>query len=208
MLGWHWHRILYYATWLAGLGSAAVIACNLFINLAAEGYLYDLPQDVPPHRVALVLGTSERLGSGGRNPYFDSRIYVAYQLYKQKRVQILLVSGDNRTIYYNEPAMMRKALMRLGVPGHAIWCDYGGTRTIDSIRRCRRLFGQQSCVIVSQRFHNQRALFLARFSGLQAVGCNAAPVTGWPGMQVEVREIAAKVLAYWDLAGLTFFDPT
>jgi len=198
-----WFR---YTAALGILLLALVVGCNVAVNLAAEGKLYDSPRDVPKHRVALILGTSEKLSGGKRNPYFDNRIQIAYELYRLGRVQVLLVSGDNRTIYYNEPAMMRDALIRLGVPEHDIWLDYGGTRTIDSIRRCRRVFGQTECVIVSQRFHNQRALFLAEYAGLDAVACNAAEVPGWAGFRVELREIGAKVLAFWDLAGLTFFD--
>jgi SanA protein len=183
-----------------------VLICNLAINVLAEGKLYDNPADVPRMRVALVLGTSERMAGGKRNPFFENRIATAAQLYKEGRVQVLLVSGDNRTHYYDEPAMMRRALLRLGIPSYAIWQDDGGTRTIDSIRRCRRVFGQTECVIVSQRFHNQRALFLARAVGLQAVACNAAPVPGWAGIRLELREVGAKVLALWDLAGVTFFE--
>jgi len=179
---------------------------NLAVNLLAEGELYDAPSDVPPMRVALVLGTSERLSNGNRNPFFENRMRTAAELYKLGKVQVLLVSGDNRTHFYNEPAMMRRALLRLGVPEHAIWTDEGGNRTIDSIRRCRRIYGQTECIIVSQRFHNQRALFLARAVGLRAIACNAPTVGGWQGVRVEIREIGAKVLALWDLAGVTFFE--
>jgi len=198
-----WFRYSAIALFLA---LCLALTCNLLINILAEGKLYDNPTDVPRMRVGLVLGTSERLPGGQRNPFFTNRITTAAELYKQGQVQVLLVSGDNRTVYYDEPAMMRQALMRQGVPDHAIWRDAGGTRTIDSILRCRRVFGQSECIIVSQRFHNQRALFLALAVGLKAVACNAPPVTGWPGVRVELREVGAKVLALWDLAGVTFFS--
>jgi SanA protein len=206
MLAWIRKRWVPYTYAASVLVFLFVLVCNLVVNLSAEGKLYDNPEDIPQQRAALVLGTSERLTNGEHNPFFDHRIEVAFALYKLKRVQVIIVSGDNRSVYYNEPAMMRKALLRLGVPDHAIWLDYGGTRTIDSIRRCRLVFGQTRCVVVSQRFHNQRALFLAQFVGLDAVACNAADVEGWAGMRVEAREIGAKVLAFWDLTGLTFFE--
>ena len=204
---WAWaQKTARYSLAATLVASFCLAACNLAVNLAAEGKLYDTPADVPRHRVALILGTSERQAGGGRNPFFDNRIQAAYKLWRQGRVQVLLCSGDARSPYYNEPAMMRRALLRLGVPEHAIWTDYGGTRTIDSIRRCRRVFGQTDCVIVSQRFHNQRAVFLARYVGLDAIALNAADVPGWAGTRIALREMGAKVLAFWDLAGFTFFE--
>lgn len=133
-------------------------------------------QDVPLARVAVVLGCSERLANGRLNRFFRHRIGAASELYRQGRVKGLIVSGDNRRKDYNELGAMRKALVAVGVPRDRICCDYAGLRTLDSVLRAHRIFGQDEFVVVSQRFHNERAVFLGRRLGLKVHGFNAADV--------------------------------
>ena len=194
------------ATWLLVAGLALVVFANGYIYWATTPYLYDQDIVLPPRRVGLVLGTSERLAGGKPNRYFAYRIAAAARLYKAHKVRILLLSGDARSPFYNEPRQMRLALMQAGVPAHAIWVDEGGVRTVDSIMRCHQIYGQVRFVVISQSWHNERAIYLAQAAGLDAIGYNATDVEGWPGLQTHLRELAAKVLAMWDMAGMKYYN--
>ncbi|ENY72590.1 SanA protein [Aeromonas diversa CDC 2478-85] len=169
-------------------------------RVSKTGHLtYDRVDDVPYNRVAVVLGTSKYLVGGGRNPYFSNRIRAAAQLYNNGKVDYLIVSGDNATVQYNEPRLMRRALIRAGIPASAIYMDFAGFRTLDSVVRAKEVFGQSSYTIVSQKFHNERAIFIARRFGIDAIGFNASDVAPNEGIKTRVREIFARFMSLLDL---------
>ncbi len=184
------------------LGLSLLVVVYLWIRTESSPYLYSDLDKLPQTQIGIVLGTSKKLSNGESNPYFRYRMEAAARLYKSGRVRILIVSGDNRSAYYNEPRDMKQALIALGVPEHAIWLDYAGVRTLDSVLRCKRVFGYSRFVVISQRFHNERAVFLARRMELDAVAFNAQAVTGWAGFKIQLRELLARPLALWDLAGI------
>ena len=124
---------------------------------------------MPHHRIALVLGTSHRTTKGDPNPFFEKRIETAADLYHKGKIDHLILSGDNRTIYYNEPMAMLKALLKKGVPASAITLDYAGLRTLDSIVRCKMIFGQNKFIIITQPFHSYRALFISKYHDINAI---------------------------------------
>lgn len=162
-------------------------------------YSYQDAALIPYNKVAVVLGTSRFLSDGGRNEYFHNRIAAAAELYRQGKASYFLVSGDNATLSYNEPREMRRALIRAGIPAERIYSDYAGFRTLDSIVRANAVFGQRSYTIVSQQFHNERALYLARHFGIQAIGFNARDVDAYSGLKTRIRELMARVLCLLDV---------
>ncbi|MFO7978037.1 MAG: ElyC/SanA/YdcF family protein [Bacteroidales bacterium] len=172
---------------------------NLKIRHASLQYLYDSEQVVPGNRVGLVLGTAPFLRKDVANPYFQHRMDAAAKLYHAGKVEYLIVSGDNRTRWYNEPEQMRRHLVALGVPDSVIYLDYAGLRTLDSVVRANEVFGQQQFTIISQEFHNQRAVYLARYKGLRAIGFNAADVSAGQNLKTQVREWFARVKVFYDL---------
>jgi len=176
-----------------------IAACSAWISAESWGKLYDNPADLPPRAVALVLGTSDRLPGGGPNLFFQHRMEAAARLYDEGVVEHILVSGDNRSPYYNEPLRMQRALNALGVPNEAITLDSAGLRTLDSVVRAREVFGLEAVVIVTQRFHNRRAVFLANRLGLDAVGFNAEPVRFPNGIRPRLRELGARCKAVLDV---------
>lgn len=190
---------------LIGIGTMLVAAaliilyCDLRISAQARPYLYDRIDLVPTNRVGLVLGTSQWVRGGGPNEYFNNRMEAAARLYHAGKVQHLLVSGDNGTMSYNEPRAMRKALIALGVDTAHITLDHAGFRTYDSVVRAREVFGQQAFTIISQRFHNERAVYIARRLGIDAVGSNARDVAHYQGFRTKVRERFARVKVFVDL---------
>ena len=111
----------------------------------------------------------------------------------------MLSRGDNSKDYYNEPKVMRKALMDMGVPDSVIVLDYAGLRTFDSMIRAKEIFGLDTVMVVSQRFHNERAVFIGRENGIIAYGYNASNVIYQNQMKVKVREFFAKVKCFLDV---------
>ncbi|HOY29822.1 MAG TPA: ElyC/SanA/YdcF family protein [Flavobacteriales bacterium] len=132
--------------------------------------------------------------------YFTHRMKAAAELYHAGKVQHLLLSGDNGRKGYNEPADMRRALIQAGVDSTNITLDYAGFRTFDSMVRAREVFGQDRFTVISQRFHNERAIYIAQQAGLQAIGFNAKDVTGRSGWRTALREKAARVKVFVDMA--------
>lgn len=197
-----WRRIL--RGWLL-LGLAALLAglgfiawTNLSAKLAASGRMFDDPQAVPEGRVGLVFGCDDRI-DGRENLYFRYRIDAAAELWKSGRLRCLIVSGDNRSRYYNEPRAMKRALVEAGVPAEMIVCDYAGLRTLDSVVRAKKVFGVEEVVFISQRFQNERAAYLAKAHGLRYAGFNARDVEGAGGIRTHLREVLARVKMWFDV---------
>lgn len=159
---------------------ALCFVCDAWVARVSDGHCFAEVETVPEAPVALVLGCSEFLPDGRRNLYFTRRIAAAAELFHAGKVRHLIVSGDNSTVEYDEPTAMKKALARAGVPEHSISCDFAGFRTLDSVVRANAIFGQSRMIIVSQRFHGQRAVFLARRHGLEAFAFDASAVGARP----------------------------
>lgn len=172
---------------------------DLRVSAVAKPKMYDDPALIPHNRVAMVLGTSPRLPGGRDNMYFVNRIQAAADLYEAGKADYFVVSGDNRTMNYNEPKAMKKALVKAGIPESAIYLDYAGFRTLDSVVRMNTIFSQTRFTIISQRFHNERALFLARSRGLDAIAFNAKDVTKFHGIKTRLRERLARVKMLFDI---------
>ena len=115
------------------------------------------------------------------------------------KARCVIVSGDNRTKYYNEPERMRKALIKKGVPADKIICDYAGLRTLDSVVRAKEVFGVEKVVFISQRFQNERASYLAKANGMEYTGFNAKDVEGKGGLKTRLREVAARIKMWLDV---------
>ncbi len=165
----------------------------------AAGSIFDEVDAVPFNRTALILGTSPTLNNGEDNMYFVYRIQAAAELYSAGKVEFFVVSGDNRKESYNEPEAMKNALVASGIPESAVYLDYAGFRTLDSVVRMNTIFGQESFTVISQKFHNERALYLAKVNGLSAVGYNARNVTKFYGIKTRIREYLARVKMFMDI---------
>lgn len=193
--------------WLPGLalisaGVAVIFGSEWRIAHAAEGRCYDSVASIPAAPVAVVLGAASRLSDGRPNLFFLPRMEAAAALFKAGRIKALIVSGDNSRQDYDEPTDMKHALMQMGVPAEKIVCDYAGFRTLDSVVRAREVFGQQHVIFVSQRFHNARAIYLARASGIDAWGLDAHDVPVALSVKTFLREKLACVKAVLDVCVL------
>jgi SanA protein len=147
-----------------------------------------------------VLGTSPFSIDGGTNEYYAARIQGAADLYFAEKVDTLLVSGDNRTNRYNEPAKMQKSLMAIGVPPEAIVLDYAGRDTLDSVLRAREIFGVVDPIIVTQRFHADRALYMSSWNGMDSVAYIVPDGTRrLVRLKLAVRELFARSKMLFEL---------
>lgn len=179
--------------------AAAVLGWDRHVTLKTRDRLYSSVEELPPRKVGLVLGTAKYRPGGEENRYYRYRIDAAEKVFRAGRVEYLLVSGDNRHDSYNEPEQMRQDLLARGVPDERIYLDYAGFRTLDSIVRCREVFQERRITVISQPFHNQRALFIASRRGVDAIGFNAQDVGGEAGLKVQMREKLARVKMALDL---------
>jgi SanA protein len=185
-------RIIQITLVLFGLVLIFAITANLMVSNKSQ-YTYNSVEDIPHNRVGLVLGTSKFLANGYENYYFKYRIEAAFELYQAGKIDFILVSGDNSRKEYDEPTMMRDDLIALGVPANKIFLDYAGFRTWDSVVRCKEIFGETKITIISQQFHNERAIFIAHCNDMEAVGYNAKDVNAYFGFKTQMREKFARV---------------
>jgi len=180
------------------LGGIALYCCNKTIENASNGKLYNDVNKIPYNRVAVLLGTSKYLSRHILNPYYSYRIDAAVNLIRAQKVKYIIISGDNSTVSYNEPYTMREDLMRAGIDSSIIYLDYAGFRTFDSMIRLKEIFGQDSVTIISQQFHNERAIYIANREGVFAIGYNAKDLPSALGFKVQLREKFARVKVFID----------
>ena len=186
---------------LLGLGMlflGAVAYANVAASWSSRGLLFTSVKDLPVTEVGLVFGTTDRV-KGRENLYFRYRIDAAVRVWKSGRIRTLIVSGDNRSLYYNEPEKMKQALVERGIPGNRIVCDFAGLRTLDSVVRAKEIFGADSILVISQRFQNERAIYLAKANGIKAYGFNARDVESQAGLKTRIREVGARVKMWLDV---------
>ena len=176
----------------------AVVSMQVFIGTSTKGKTYDHFSDIPEPRVGLVFGCDDKF-QGRDNLYFRYRIDAATALWNAGKLRCLIVSGDNSSHDYNEPEKMKNALVARGVPVRKIVCDYAGLRTLDSVVRCKKVFGCSHVIVISQEFQNERAIVIGEAEGMNVIGLNAKDVIGSGGTKTKIREWGARVKMCLDI---------
>ncbi|AVJ16927.1 outer membrane permeability protein SanA [Serratia rhizosphaerae] len=192
-----WKRLIISLFVIAVALMLAAIALDRWISWKTAPYIYEEVQQLPDRQVGVVLGTAKYYRTGVINQYYRYRMQGAINAYNSGKVKYLLLSGDNALQSYNEPMTMRRDLIAAGVAPSDIVLDYAGFRTLDSIVRTRKVFDANDFTIITQRFHCERALFIALHMGIQAQ-CFAVP-SPKNMLTVRVREIFARLSALNDL---------
>jgi SanA protein len=176
----------------------SIFCVDRWISWQAQTRIFTTSEHMPEFQVAVVLGTSKYLGKT-LNDYYMHRIRAAITLYQEHKIQYFLLSGDNAHRSYNEPWTMKRDLLKAGIPEQRIALDYAGFRTLDSILRARKIFDTNHFLIITQRFHCERALFIAQFHHIDAA-CFAVPGPDHSsGFKIRLREVFARVRAIIDL---------
>ncbi len=177
---------------------AIIYICNNMIINGAKGKLFSDTNAIPFNKVGMLLGTAKYLGSGIANPYYTYRIEATIKIIRDSKIKYVIISGDNGHKEYNEPEMMRTDLMEAGIDSSNIFLDYAGFRTFDSMVRLKEIFGQESVTVISQQFHNERAIYTASKLGIRAIAFNAKDVSTTKGLKTQIREKFARVKVFID----------
>ena len=193
-------RLIYIFLALFVILTIGVIFCNRAVIKTAEDKMYDDVAAIPYKRVGVLLGTSPKGRTGNPNVFYSRRIEACVALYKAGKIDRILVSGDNSRTTYDEPTCIKEDLIAAGVPDSVIYLDYAGFRTYDSMVRAKEVFGLSSFTIISQPFHNERALYIATRKGLDVIAFNALDVQlrRWQ-IRMTVREWLARTKAVMDV---------
>jgi SanA protein len=181
------------------LSAFCIFLSNKLIEKNAAGKIYSETKNIPKNNVGLVLGTSKLLRNGNINLYYKYRLNAAIQLFKSNKIDFIIISGDNSSKSYDEPTDFKNDLIKAGIPENKIFLDYAGFRTLDSVVRVKEIFGQNSVTIISQQFHNERAIYLAEHFNIKAIGFNAKGISGKYGLKVQLREYLARVKVFIDI---------
>ena len=179
---------------------ALLVRHNNEISKDASAYIYSDVSKIPPKKALLLLGTSKYVKKGHINYFYKYRIESAVRLFKSGKVKAIVVSGDNGGKYYDEPTTMHNDLVAHGIPSKYITLDYAGFRTLDSIVRAEAIFDLHDYIIVSQRFHLERAIYIAHAKGQKVIGYVAKDFknTVW-AKRMQHRELLARAKAFLDL---------
>lgn len=172
---------------------------NITVIKVSKNYITDDISKVRTSKTGLLLGTNRTLKNGNKNDFFFNRIDATVSLFKTGKIKNVIISGDNSKTDYNEPQDMKAELKKGGIPDSVIYPDYAGFRTLDAVVRAKEIFGQNSFIIISQKFHNERAVFLARKYGIIAYGYNAKEVSAFNGFKTKLREVFARDKMFFDL---------
>lgn len=181
-----------------------ILTCNQIVVNSTKEKIFNDINSIKPAEVGLLLGTTPQTRIGGRrNMFFKYRIDAAEDLYNAGKIKYILISGDENSLDgINEPECMKDSLVARGIPDNVIFLDGKGFRTLDSVVRMRKVFGVRIFTIISQRFHNERALYLAEHLGLDVEDLqafNAKEPTSAMSMMTYIREYFARVKMFLDI---------
>ncbi len=174
---------------------AFILAANFWVIRRTRDGIITRAAALPQNDVTMILGTSRTVRGHWVNPFFEGRMNAAAELYREGKTRHFLVSGDNGHEGYDEPTWMRDALVTRGVPASAITMDFAGFRTRDSMARAKAVFGLQRFTIVTDDFHEPRAIFLARSYGLDVVGYPSASIPFERSKMTRARELISRTVA-------------
>jgi len=191
-------HIVKWIFWIFIITVISVVLIDTTISQQAQSRIYRDIKKVPAKKAALVLGTAKYMVGGGKNYFYAYRIRAAAALFKAGKVKAIVVSGDHSTKYYDETNKMQKDLIKAGVPKRYITLDPLGLRTLDSVLRAEAIFDLKDYIIVSQKFHLERALFLAK--GQKVIGFMAKDIPGTTAAyRMKAREYLARAKAFLDV---------
>ncbi|WP_386686265.1 vancomycin high temperature exclusion protein [Lonepinella sp. MS14437] len=190
-------RLIYTFASLIVLVILMLISIDQFVSYKVRDDIYHNIEQTPYRPYAVVLGTAKYVTKNTPNQFYNYRLESTKALFDAEKIDYILLSGDNRTLQYNEPRTMQRDLIKMGIEPQYLFPDYAGFRTLDSIIRAKEVFKAEPMIIISQRFHCERALFIAKYHHIDAI-CFVADN---PNIYTEtrLREIFARFLMVWEL---------
>jgi SanA protein len=192
------------------LGAALLFAIHFYVGSFANGRLYTSIDEIPPPdpaedapRIAIVFGASV-WANGEPSPVLRDRVETAAELYRAGRVKKILMSGDNPVQGYDEPTVMKDAAVKMGVPESDIVMDFAGRRTYDTCYRAKEVFEIKRAILVTQEFHQARALYLCNNMGVESIGINADRFRYREERYWRFREFFSVISAWFEMNFMPF----
>ena len=176
-----------------------VIAILAFTNLSVlftNSQRTNNVENLPNNQVCLVLGTSKYLIKGGINAFYNDRMHAAAQAFHANKCRYFIVSGNHLN---KEARRMRSSLVELGVPANIIQMDQFGARTINSVLHFKNIYGYHEGIVISQGFHNQRAIYIAQANHIHLIGFDAPKKQQYFSPLIQLREILARTKAFFEV---------
>lgn len=183
---------------LATFAICFLLGLSLRIKYTTKNYIFSNQVNLPEAYTVIVLGASVK-SDGELSIMLRDRVESALLLYKEGKVKRFLLSGDNGSTYYNEPSAMKKYLLERGVPETDIFLDYAGFDTYDSVYRASYIFDVDRAIVVSQRFHLPRAIYIARSMDLDFYGYTGDRRIYEQESRNRLRELLANLKAWGEL---------
>ncbi|MBN2616675.1 MAG: YdcF family protein [Spirochaetales bacterium] len=170
-----------------------------WIHISTKNNIFDNIKKIPYNKVGLIPGCNKYIANGVINVYYEQRIAAGVELFRNSKIDYILVSGDNAHPSYDEPREMRNSLVEAGIPNDRIISDYAGFRTLDTIIRAKEVFSLKDFTLISQSFQNRRGIFIGKFNNLNIVAYNADFNDKKFDISIETRELFAKINMLLDL---------
>lgn len=183
--------------------SCFIIFFDLYISISSKKNIFNDVNKINNFEYCLLLGTSKYTYGKKINLFYQYRIDAVKLLYDNNKINKIILSGDSRKSSYDEPKYMKNDLLKLGISDNVLLIDSDGFRTIYSIISLIKKYKIKDALIVSQRFHLERAIFIGKFFGLKLIGFAAKPVYGYSGFKIQVRERGARIRLLLDI--LSYF---
>jgi vancomycin permeability regulator SanA len=169
----------------------------IWIEISTKNEIYT-EQTAPKERIAIVFGAGVKK-NGTPSDILKDRIQTASNLYTQGKIEKILMSGDNSISHYNEPVAMQKYAILLGIPEDKIALDYAGFRTYDTCARAKKVFMINQAILITQKFHLKRAVFLCKSMGIKSSGVIVNKNTYIDNIKLNIRDTLAKIQSFYEV---------
>ena len=182
---------------ILAIGCVTIASLNLYVISQSSQLIFDNIEDIPHNEYGLLLGANKYINRKKKykNYYYLHRVRAAQLLYENEKIEKIIISGDNKT---HECDDLLKDLIELGIPREKIILDPIGYRTFTSVENAKEM-GITELTFISQKFHNQRAIFIAQSFGMNTIGFNARTPSHWYLSRVRLREFLARTKAVFDV---------
>jgi len=174
------------------------LTVNSYVKSETSGFIFNDTESIPNAYCGLVLG-AKVYKNGELSPVTQDRIITAFELYKKGKIKRILVSGDHGQEKYDETNTMKKHLLLMGIPGRDIFTDHAGFNTYNSVVRARRIFHVKNMIIITQEFHLNRSVYIARKNGIKAYGIISDKRKYLFSDRYEIREYLARVKSFLEV---------
>jgi SanA protein len=175
----------------------------MYVSISSNKKIYKDLNSLPDKDYGVLLGTSKYTKNGKINVFYKNRIDAAKDILINDKISRIIASGDNRNFRYNEPMKMQQDLVKSGISEDRVIIDPDGFRTLYSMLNIAKKYNIKEAIIVSQRFHLQRAIFIGKFLGLELIGYEAKNVSGMANIKIQVRERGARLKMIFDIVYFT-----